>query len=159
MPLDSCVPTYGQRFQIVRMGKDWAPGKKPRLTQRKVAEALGYVLPAPVSPLEKLKRLPKPQTIQEHAVALKCEPWELLLGVPTVYDELRWPSLSVREIEDLLAGFQLLPSAQRTAVLQTCAKAVRDAGPLFLIESPSTRKSKIETPAIGGNTSRRKTGR
>lgn len=156
MSLDTVVPTYGQRFKAVRVGRGWVPGKKPRLTQRQVAKALGYELPAPASPLEKKTRLPRLVTVQDHATALGCQPWELLLGVPTDYDHLRWPGLSPQDVEHLLAGLALLAPEQRMAVVRTCAKAVLDYGSLFPAETPSVRKSKPVTEESVGKTFRRK---
>lgn len=144
MALDCGVATYGQRFRAIRLGPGWQPGKPAKVTQEKLAKG-HFERPAPVSKLEHPEsKLPKPVTILEHAELLKCEPWELLLGVPTEYDRLRWPDLSDAQLEAMLAGLRVMPAEQRAAVLRTCAKAVAAlSDPLI---QPETRPSRRSTP-------------
>lgn len=103
--------TYGERFQRIRLGPDWAPGKEARLTQEKVAKALNYERPAAASVLEvRNTSVPKVATIRKHAMALQCDPGELLKGVLTEHDQLRdpalqrviaaWPYVAVKRVKE-----------------------------------------------------------
>lgn len=147
MALDCGVATYGQRFLAVRLGPGWREGQKPRITQEKLAKDY-FKRAAPVSKLENPKaKLPKASTIQEHATdLLQCEPWELLLGVPSEYDRLRWPDLNDAQLETLLAGLKVMPAHQLEAILRTCGKAVAALpDPLIQVVKRSSRKSKPGT--------------
>ena len=90
--------SYGEQFRRLR--------ERRGLTQEAVAAALKYKRAAPVSLIErKSTKVPRPKTIKKHALALACEPWELLAGVPTEYDWLRTPRpLTTGEMGILLFG-------------------------------------------------------
>jgi hypothetical protein len=155
--LDVSVASYGQRFRAVRLGPGWKPGRRARLTQEDVADG-HFERAAVVSNLEHPQaKLPKPVTIREHAAALKAEPWELLLGVPTEYDRLRFPDLSDVQLEALLAGLKVMPEDQLKAVLKTCTKAVAALpDPLIQEEMRLGRKSTPASAAKAGRTDRGK---
>lgn len=145
MGVECGVATYGQRFKAMRLGAGWRPGKRQKFTQEAVAKRLAFKRAAPVSLIETSDTVPKPVTIAEHAKALECQPWELLLGVPTDYDRLRFHALKPEELENLVAGLVILPPEQRTAILRSCEKAVRRLpDPLIPAE---TRPVRGPTPA------------
>jgi transcriptional regulator with XRE-family HTH domain len=75
------VATVGENFKRIREQK--------HITQEQIYKALNYKRPSNVSLLETSPRLPKPRTIRKMATVLDCEPWELLEGVETPWDELR----------------------------------------------------------------------
>jgi len=100
---------------------------------------------------------PKPATIRLHAQALKSVPEELLLGVPTDYDRLRWPDLTEPQLEVLLAGLQKMPTEQRTAILRTCTTVVKALpDPLIPAATRLTRVSKLGTAEKEAKTHQRK---
>lgn len=75
---------YGRNFARLR--------KRAGLNQEDVAALLGYKenRNANVSSIEVGRRpLPRPPMIRRHAELLKAEPWELMQGVETEYDQLR----------------------------------------------------------------------
>ena len=104
--------SYGEQFRRLR--------QRAGLTQEQVAKALRYKRAAPVSLLERTTaRLPRARTIKIHATALRCEPWELLAGVPTDYDRLRTRTpLSDEELGILLWGLASLEARDRRVVLE-----------------------------------------
>ena len=81
--------TVGENFKRIRAANG--------VTQEQIYKALGYKRPANVSLLETSKRLPKPATIKRMAAVLGCDPWELLDGVSTPYDELRRKPTAARK--------------------------------------------------------------
>lgn len=77
------MPTFGERFRELREARG--------LRQDTVAQRMKLKKPTPISLLEGPRKhiVPKPATIRRLAAALECQPWELLDGVVTEYDELR----------------------------------------------------------------------
>jgi transcriptional regulator with XRE-family HTH domain len=81
--------TFGGNLRRLRQARG--------LSQEAVAAALGHKRPSTVQSWEKNRRCPKPESIRVLAEALKCEPWELLEGVATPYDDLRSRPPSARK--------------------------------------------------------------
>jgi transcriptional regulator with XRE-family HTH domain len=104
------LQSYGERFRACR--------QRAGLTQEQVAKRLRYRRAAPVSLLErKTTKVPRAKTIKKHAAALGCHPWELLAGVATEYDPLRFQTaLSTEELAVIL-WTPCLNHADRRAVL------------------------------------------
>lgn len=148
MALHCVVATYGQRFLAVRLGDDWQPGQKPRLTQEAVAERTisarkSYKRAAPISNIERLKKPPKRATIEKHAKLLSVEPRELLIGVPCDLDRLRWPDLSEPQLEALLAAVSLMSRTQREVLAMEGKKLIAQRGvPLVRSDWRPSRESK-----------------
>lgn len=83
LPAQPCAEmTYGQRFRQVRKAR-W--GK----TVLDLARKLGSNYAQAVYAIENDWRVPNLPTIEKHAAALSCEPWELLEDVETEYDAAR----------------------------------------------------------------------
>lgn len=151
------VAKYGQRFRALRLGSGWKPGQAPKFTQEELMGPLAYDRAASVSNFERSDIVPQPDTIKHHAQALQAEPWELLLGVPTAYDRLRWPDLSDAQLETLLAGLKAMAPKQRAAVLRACAEAVAALPePLIREGLKRGRVSSAATPGKVGRTDRGK---
>lgn len=79
MALASWSVRYGQRFRELR--KERWPG-----TVLELAHELEYTHPGSVYTIERSWRVPMLTTIDKHAAALGCAPWELLQKVETEYD-------------------------------------------------------------------------
>jgi transcriptional regulator with XRE-family HTH domain len=73
--------TVGENFKRIRNAKG--------IKQEQIYKQLGFQRVSNVSLLENSPRLPRAPTIKKMAMVLGCEPWELLEGVQTPYDELR----------------------------------------------------------------------
>lgn len=73
---------YGERFRVLRKTR-WHG------TVLALAIKLEYTHPGSVYTIERAWRVPMLTTIDKHAAALGCEPWELLENVETEYDLTR----------------------------------------------------------------------
>jgi transcriptional regulator with XRE-family HTH domain len=73
---------YGARFKQIRKAR-W------KGTVLQLAKKLGTDYPTSIYNIERAWRVPQLRTIQKHATALGCEPWELLQDVETEYDRAR----------------------------------------------------------------------
>lgn len=75
------VMTYGERFRHIRLRIATNDDRVIALARK-----LGKGYPSTVYNIEARWRPPNLKTIEKHAVALGCEPWDLLEGVETEYD-------------------------------------------------------------------------
>lgn len=141
--------SYGERFRQLR--------EQRSLTQEQVAVALKYKRAAPVSLIErKNTKVPRPRTIEKHAHALGCRPWELLAGVPTDYDWLRTPQpLSAEEMDALLFGLAYIPPADRHKILGLFQAFLDSPALKGVTRSPAPRRG----PAIEATASRTHRGK
>lgn len=73
--------TYGERFRALR--------ERSKRTSAEIARDLGATYANSIYGIEKSWRAPSVPTIAKHAIALQCQPWELLEGVETEHDLLR----------------------------------------------------------------------
>lgn len=87
-------------------------------------------------------RVPRPSTVRRFAIALECQPDELLFGVVTEYDRFRWPALSEDQREALVAGFGLMSAGQRKVLLDQLASKVA-----ALPRAASASQDRESTPA------------
>ena len=78
------VISYGERFRALRLRH-----ARTNDTVLSLAKRLGSDYAQTVYGIEKQWRVPTLVTIERHARAIGCEPWELLDGVQTEYDEAR----------------------------------------------------------------------
>lgn len=142
---------YGERFRLFR--------DKAELSQEDVARALGIKKErgSSVSNIERLALAPAlASTVQRHADALGCQPYELLAGVATRFDQLRVPTpLSDEEWSALAWGLALLPLSQRRTALmglqtfvdklppaEVPRQALRDTSAIPAKDSRSSRKKR-----------------
>lgn len=77
--------TYGERFRQLRLRQ--GSGDEARVLD--LALKLGKGYPSSVYNIEQRWRPPNLRTIEAHARALGCQPWELLEDVETEYDLAR----------------------------------------------------------------------
>jgi transcriptional regulator with XRE-family HTH domain len=90
--------------------------RRKGVTQEELQRRLGLKRQSQVSIFERSGRLPKPETIKKIAAALESEPWQLMVGVLTPYDELRMSGTG--EIPQLWrAWVRLIESEDRNLVL------------------------------------------
>ena len=137
------VASYGANLKRLRAGKP----------QESLAKKVGLARQANLPSYENDRRFPTPELVRQHARMLDCATSDLMRGVVTEFDRLRWPSLTEAELENLLTGFDQLPKAHRTAVLDECARVAslpRDA-PI-----PSSEQSTSVIPARDRRRARRK---
>lgn len=73
------MATYGENLKRLR----------GEISQEEIARRMGLTRQGNLSQYELDQRFPTPETVQQHATALGCQPWELLQGVETEYDRLR----------------------------------------------------------------------
>lgn len=108
------VPTYGENLRRFRAS----------LTQEKLAAKAGKKRQANLSSYENNHKFPGPKLVRRHASVLGKATGDLMLGVVTEYDRLRWPDLSDKQIETLLVGVTKMKPAERTGLLASFEPAV-----------------------------------
>lgn len=123
---------YGDRFRELR--------ERAGLSQEQAAVELKLKKPrgSSVSNIElRSTHPPAPRTLERHAAALRCQPWELLAGVASKIDRMRAPSaLSAGELSALLWGLAFVePSDRRTALDQL--QSFLDALPRGTVPAPA----------------------
>ena len=105
---------YGERFKLFR--------DRANMSQEDVARALKvkHDRGSSVSNIERLAFAPAlASTVTRHAAALGCEPWQLLAGVATRFDQLRARTpLSDEEWSALAWGLALLTGQPRRLALE-----------------------------------------
>jgi transcriptional regulator with XRE-family HTH domain len=96
---DRQVLDYGARFKQIRKAR-WNG------TVLQLAKKLGTDYPSSIYHIERAWRVPQLRTIQKHATALGCDPWELLQDVETEYDRAR--ALATLPLQAAMVGWHQL---------------------------------------------------
>jgi transcriptional regulator with XRE-family HTH domain len=96
---------YGRRFRELRKQR-W------RGTVLELAKRLGSPYPTTVYNIEREWRVPGLTTLEKHAAAIGCQPWELLEKVDTEFDRVRAlerlaPEQALHEWRELLKRYRL----------------------------------------------------
>jgi hypothetical protein len=103
---------------------------------------------ASVANIERMEHPPGAALVERDAAVLDTTAADLLLGVPTRYDRLRWPHLSDEQLESLLAGLQLMPRGQLDALVK------QGRGRIAQLPEPLVReglkRGRVSTPATQG---------
>jgi len=106
------------------------------------------------------RKFPTAELVKRHAEMLGQSTADLMLGVVTDYDRVRWPLWTDTQIEQFLTGLGLLSEAQRTAIFESCAEKAAPALVKFQtdVERLRARRSKPAIPAITKKTHRQMKG-
>lgn len=111
---------YGARFKQIRKER-W------KGTVLQLAKKLGTDYPTSIYNIERAWRVPQLRTIQKHATALGCDPWELLQDVDTEYDRAR--ALATLPFQAAMLGWRkLLTRYEKTT--ERGSRLTRDGQPL-----------------------------
>lgn len=108
---NSTLVRYGENLKRERLDRG--------LSQKAVAAKMGLSQQGNLSEFEAKgsEKVPGADVIRAHAAAIGCEVRDLLVGVVTEIDRLRWPSLSDRELETLVRKFQPPTGAKEKVLL------------------------------------------
>ena len=116
--------SFGERFRMIREAKKAQPSQEKRFTQEAVSERLKHQRAATISMIEGKKGdgVPQAKTIAQYAHALECLPQDLLVGVVTQHDKLRYQDES-GAFDELMYRLMLMwphaaERAKRAAVSQ-----------------------------------------
>lgn len=111
------VPKYGENLKRLRL--------LAKVSQETVAQRMGLKRQGNLPSYENGDGVPEAETIRQHAAAIGCDPADLLRGVVTEFDRIRWPGLTDAQREALLVGMAALPPAQLEALARTGAPPPR----------------------------------
>lgn len=136
----SHVPTYGQNLKRLRAG----------VTQEELARRAGKTRQANLPSYENDKKFPSPKLVRQHAAVLGVSTADLMAGVVTDFDRIRFPDLTDAQLEALLSGVAALSPQQREALARSGATAVA------ALQSPAAtardRAATIATPPTAAHT-------
>lgn len=129
------MPTYGANLKRLRSGK---------LTQEALALKAKRARQANLPQYENNHKFPGPKLVRRHADLIGVSTSELMCGVVTEFDRVRFPNLTDAQREALLGGLALMKPDHLLALVQAGAQALE----MLLAEEAKSAPVSESTSAI-----------